>query len=270
MSMLLHPAAVMQLQKDSFHGAIESLNQAAGLQHCWDVANGQSYDGSSQTWIDTVGGYDLYRGPNGTATAADPTFNGSVDARDNSAYWSFDGGDYFTPLAGTGGNTFFNSIHKNNAIFSLACWIRFNANGSNQYIIGSSSGSTIGFGWGMASAGSAQRFLIGNGSTQSLSSTSSSGALPTGTWLFLGVAVDEGATTGVHHRNGVSDNFTSTYTSPSASNNASGLAVAAINAVPQLPLGNAARLANLTAWNRALSSADFDAIFERTRGKFGV
>lgn len=276
MSMLLHPAAVMQLQKDSIHGAIQAVNQGAGLQHCWDVANGQSYDGSSQVWTDTVAGYNLNRGADASATATDPTFNGTVNSRDGNTYWSFDGGDYFTPVAGGAGSTFIQTIHKNNAVYTISIWGRLGTHSpSNQYLIGNTQGSTsTGFFFGFSTAaglGNGRlRFAIYNGATSVLDVGGASPfALPSaGSWYFWAVSVDEVAGTGFLYQNGSVHTFTSTYASPSSSNSSNILTVGAINAV--LPLTNGSRMGNVSFWDRSLSQSDLDAIFNRTRGGYGV
>jgi len=83
-----------------------------------DATRSDSTDGSSQTWSNRTAApadsaaqtdYDFYRGANSTATTDDPTFNGSAGS--TAAYWSFDGGDFFSLKSGTN-TTFLNNLHK--------------------------------------------------------------------------------------------------------------------------------------------------------------
>lgn len=61
-----------------------------------DPADDASYDGSSQTWLDTSGnGNDFFRGVNSSVQATDPTFVGTAGSIDDDTYFTFDGGDFF-------------------------------------------------------------------------------------------------------------------------------------------------------------------------------
>lgn len=68
-----------------------------------DATISASYSGTGQTWANLVASpndganqtdYDFWLGADNTATTNDPTFNGT--AGDSGAFWSFDGGDWFT------------------------------------------------------------------------------------------------------------------------------------------------------------------------------
>ena len=76
---------------------------------CMDLttADTSSYSGSGQTWANLIAvpadgstqtAYDFYLGANGSVTSSDPTFNGTPGT--GAAYFSMDGGDYFTIAAG--------------------------------------------------------------------------------------------------------------------------------------------------------------------------
>jgi hypothetical protein len=69
-----------------------------------DASNVDSYSGSGNTWANLVEtpadgsgktDYDYQRG-NGSTASTFPTFNGTPGT--TGAYWSFDGGDYFSPI----------------------------------------------------------------------------------------------------------------------------------------------------------------------------
>lgn len=264
------------LNANSWYETIIKNGLGNGLQLCLDASDGRSYDGSSQTWSDlSSSAYHWDRGADSSATATDPTFNGSANGFSSGEYWSFDGGDYFTPTAGGGGNTFINSIHKNNAVFSIAIWARLGTHTpSNQYMFGNTQGAaSAGFFFGFSTAaglGNGRlRFAIYNGASSVYDVAASSFAVPTaGQWYLWGVSIDEAAGTGYFYQNGSSQAITPTYASPSASNSSNSLTIGAINTA--LPLTNNSRLASLATWDRSLTSAEFDILFERTRGKFGV
>lgn len=83
-----------------------------------DATLSASYPGSGETWSNLIASpadgsaqtdNDFYLGADGTADGANPTFNGS--ANDPAAYWSFDGGDYFSLKTGAN-TTFINALHK--------------------------------------------------------------------------------------------------------------------------------------------------------------
>ena len=97
-----------------------------------DATRSDSTDGSSQTWSNRTAvpadsaaqtDYDFYRGANSTATTDDPTFNGSAGSA--AAYWSFDGGDFFSIKSGAN-TTFLNNLHKTTGgadfWFAAACY----------------------------------------------------------------------------------------------------------------------------------------------------
>lgn len=83
-----------------------------------DATIADSYPGTGTTWANLTASpadgsaqtaYDFYLGNDGVTATQFPTFNGS--AGDAAAYWSFDGGDFFTLKSGA--NTdFLNNLHK--------------------------------------------------------------------------------------------------------------------------------------------------------------
>ncbi len=104
-----------------------------------DATISASYPGTGQTWSNLVPApadgsaktaYDYFLGASGTPTTDDPTFNGTAGVP--SAYWSFDGADYFKIKSGTN-TTFLNSLHKTTggSDWWMACPCRFPALGAN-------------------------------------------------------------------------------------------------------------------------------------------
>lgn len=94
-------------------------------------------DGSAQS------AYDVSLGASSGASTDDPTFNGTVGAKN--AYWAFDGGDFFQIPANT---TFLNSLHKTTGgqAFWVACAFRYKdtASGTNPAIFATSGAGIVG------------------------------------------------------------------------------------------------------------------------------
>ena len=99
---------------------------------CCDLttADVASYDGTAQTWYNLIAApadgsaqsaYDFFLGTNGSAASNDPTFNGTPGDAD--AYFSVDGGDWFT-IAG-GNTTLINGMHKTTGggVWSIGMYI---------------------------------------------------------------------------------------------------------------------------------------------------
>lgn len=241
------------------------------LQLCLDASDARSYDGSSQVWNDlSAVPYNWNRGADASATSTDPTFNGSAGGFSSGEYWSFDGGDYFTPVTGVT-NAFFQSVHKPGALFTLAAWVRLGAVGpTNQYIAGNTASRSVrGFLWGFASTNGRLRFATANGSVLFVDATATSLSVPAaGQWYFFAIAVDAAASSGRHYMNGAEHSFSPNYGAASATDGPNTLSVGATMAT--LPLTNTSRMASFAAWSTALTKAELDMIFDRTRGKFGV
>ena len=72
---------------------LQQLQLTTNLNLCVDAGDISSYDGSSQTWTDRAAGNNLFRGTTSGSEAENPTFVGTAGTP--TAYFSFDGGDYF-------------------------------------------------------------------------------------------------------------------------------------------------------------------------------
>jgi hypothetical protein len=86
-----------------------------------DAGDSSSYPGTGQTLFDLSGnGNDYYLGLTSSATATDPTFNGTAGVADEGTYFSFDGGDLFTMTAA---KTFYHPWSKAGGKFTIgAIW----------------------------------------------------------------------------------------------------------------------------------------------------
>jgi len=192
-----------------------------------DAGDASSYGGSGQTWSDVSGaGNHFYLGSGSGADGADPTFNGS--SGDLGSYWTFDGGDYFSLVAGSNPAAF-ETLHKNNAALDMGALFKMPASavGSLGLFTTRSSANDVGAQFNSEYWGSdnyRHNFFVKNGTGNAFAASPSSGEADD-QWLYYGVHIDEatGAGGGFYVLNtgykqvGGSDTFDATYTSPSAS-----------------------------------------------------
>lgn len=258
-----------------FINIIKGLGLAANLKLCLDARDPASYV-SGQSWLDRAGGgYDFFLGADGSATATDPTFTGTAGSL--SAYWAFDGGDYFT--YDTTNEAWMQNIHKDNAKWGAFFWVYLASTTGDPALAGtrSNSNSNIGFRINVA-AGTGDRLLllISNGSgTVSMNSTTNGATtdIPgTGQWFFVAVSVDEavGAGGGFIQANLSASTFTSTYGSPSASAATYTMQLGAAGNATE-PMTNGSRMAGAVMFEGvAPTQAQATDFFNATRGQFGV
>lgn len=252
--------------------AIEQLGLKNGLQICLDAADWRTLsDSSQQTLFDTSAGTanDFFRGADGSATGTDPTINGNVG--ELGCYLSFDGGDYCRKTSAN--STFLNSLHKDNATFTLLFWSYHATTSATTVGMFGTSGSTqsnvgIDLCPHDTTGGNFLRFACRRGGGNSLL-VSSALTLPATTWSLWGVSLNEATATGLFYLNGATDAFSATYSSPSSSN-ATNVADLGATGNATGPLLTGTRLAAFMAWDRALSAAEMNALFKRTRTRFGV
>jgi hypothetical protein len=252
---------------------ITGLGLSSNLKLCLDAGDSASYT-SGQSWLDLSGnGYDFFRGADGSATATDPTFNGSAGGLSASEYWSFDGGDYFT--YDSANETWMQNLHKDNALFTIAFWFYWvdPTTGSGIWGNTQANSNNIGMDIGTSTGFPICQLLVRKGSAPvAVAVNSHPGALVENAWNFVAFSVDEAAgADGSHGRTG--GNFTlrnGTMTSPSASNATYTTQIGAQGNAGIL-MKSGSRLAALMAWEgTSLSPAQTGAIFTATRGRFGV
>lgn len=250
---------------------IRRCGLTTGLKVCLDAGDANSYP-SGESWLDTSGnGYDFFRGATGAGgEASDPTFNGTAGQRSSGEYWSFDGGDYFR--YDTTNETWMQNLHKDNAKFTFIAGVQHGGTGAKSGLCGTGTGtgSAIGVNWHIL-AGNELIFAVRAGATGVFSDTST--LTPTeDVPSFVAVSLDEavGASGGFHYLNGVVDTFTSTYTSPSASNATYTLELGA-RGNGESPLLSTSRLWFFAAWESvALSQEQVNALYMGTRGRMGI
>lgn len=256
---------------ETMYESLSALGLTANLRLCLDAADFQSWPGSGQKWLDrSGGGYDFFRGADGSATTTDPTFNGSYGGLSSSEYWSFDGGDYFT--YDTTNEAWMNALHKASAAFTIAAWVWGGGSGSNN-IFATSQGNAAQVGVVFVASTSTNSVGINvfNGTGVTSKSISFGGAgYVANAWNFVCIRVDEAANSARILRNGSdSGALTATYTTPSSSASTFNAVIGAAGAGGS-PLPNGSRLGSMMIWDRALSQAEMLNLFNRTRSRFGV
>jgi hypothetical protein len=255
-------------------GLFQSI-QAAGvattnLQLCEDVADYASYTGTGQTWTDTsASATSFYRGAGSGGGGDDPTFNGTAGALDANTYWSFDGGDYFTPVSGAN-PAWIEPFHKTNATFTIVAALYHPSGGVGGAVIGDRAAvSPTGFAFSVTSANKVNIAIYSAGSTV-LNDTSFALSLNVDAWNIIGVSLDGagGVTDGFEFINGATETFDPSFVG--SVSNANAVACIASYGNGASPLQSGSRLAWIAVFNTDLSAAQMQAIYTQTRGRFGI
>lgn len=200
---------------------LRRLGLTTGLQACYDAGHESSYSGSGQTWNDLTGnGNHLYLGPDGSATAADPTFSGTAGRRSVAENFSVDGADYFR--LSVANPTWLNNIHKDNAVFTFLYWIYQTGFTGTDAHLGNNRGSLSRNGFRIRTSATTGdlNFQVSKGSGGLAIDLDMAGTNMTANqWTMVGISLDEsiGANGAFSFMNGVSALHTSTYTTPTAS-----------------------------------------------------
>lgn len=245
---------------------LRRLNLTTGLRLCLDAGDEYSYL-SGQSWLDrSSGAHDFFLGADVDATITDPTFTGNPGSRSKETYFAHDGGDYFT--YDTTNETWMNSLHKDNAVFTLLMWAYLTSVTSVRMAGMASASTSTGIMWGTSVGGLLnQSIFTGSGTAGAFNGA----AVPLNSWALLGWSHNEavGASGAISFVSGVPTFATSTYTTPSASDGTSTMKIGGRgDGANNVPSGS--RIAMFSAWDVALTSAQLAAYFQATRGRFGV
>lgn len=242
---------------------IDLLGLGTDLKSAVDAGDATSYT-SGETWTDLSGNaLDFFRGADGSPGTDGPGFNGSAGGLSSSEYFTFDGNQYFTKDASNG--TFVNSIHQDNATFTLA-EIVYLAAGQNA-LAGTCGDpdTTIGFTWHVTTGSGMQFSVRKNGvvfNKVSSTAVSSSG------WRFLCISYSEVAGSGHFRINGSTNTISGNYSAPSASSATNTLTLGRTEAGAKI-MANGSRMAVSMMWNRALSTTETGQLYSAFGGRFG-
>jgi len=260
-------------QPSTLLAAIQGIGLASNLKLCLDGGDALSYS-SGQTWADRSGqGTDFYRGSGSGSDAADPTFNGN--AGNPSSYWSFDGGDYFSLVAGSN-PSWVEPFHKDGATFTIMAAVYAVATGATgrAFLSDNGTGSIVGFTFGHSGATPNLFLQVGNASgAASALNVGAAANMTANAWNIIGVSVNEngGASAGIFSTNGTTETFNPAYTSPSAASASSLLKVAADGVASAGSMfASGSRLGFVCALNAALTAGQMQSIFGQMRGRYGI
>lgn len=276
--LLVAPPSFRRNSNTKMIDELTNLGLKTSLVCCLDAGDSASYDGSSQTWNDVSGNSNsFFRGATSGATSTDPTFHGTAGNKSSSEYFQTDGGDAFWQASSL---TFMNAWHKDNAAFTMAGWC---------YIPTSGSSPSLGFfcNWRANSDLGVRVFLSasptmvmmnasGSGSGQAF--TTSSNLTLLDQWQFAVVSFSEGSGTSFAQINATAELMTSDdYSSPSSTTAPFGVAIMGIPNLAGTGLNTGAfqcadgqRINSLMAWSRAISQSEALALYNATKGKFGL
>lgn len=245
------------MQPKYLYEIIKKLGLTSNLNVCLDVADPRSYDGSSQTWTDLTGNSNNYfRGPDVSATAKDPTFNGTANRWLDTTYFSFDGGDLFKE---TTDQSFADNWHKNNG----ACTIL-----AVYYPINKAATTSL---WYTQCTGLLVRNtrvlrFAHNIDNSTLETNDSTATLTASTWNFIAAAFDEATTSLDLHINSTVEAKTPTAsTSTIAPTDA--YRFSGNDDTPTAPAENGERLACFAAWSTKISSTNVQLIYTALKSR---
>lgn len=262
--MSLKHLAALDSGKPTLVQTLSGLGLASNLQIALDAGDPASYT-SGQKWLDLSGnGQDFFLGADGTASSADPTFV----AGGRRSYFSFDGGDYFT--YDTTNETWMDSLHKDNAAFTVAQWI-FRVPGQAAGLWGDNAVGTLtnhGVDFRLAASNICQ-LIVANGSGVTARTISSTATAASAQWYFIAMSVDEAGNAYTFQLNSTQEAGAASYSSPSSSAASQAFNIGARGAAGT-PLSSGHRMASSAIWTRALTAAELNLFFNATRGAFGV
>ncbi len=259
--------------------AITSASATANLQFALDAGDINSYSGSGDKWIDTSGnGQDFFRGPDGTTNGQEPTFNGVAGAITVNEYFESDGNDFFR--YDQANEPWMETLHKDGALFSTCMWIFPTT--LTMHLLSSYAGFAATPGIRMFADSSGPNILTWNilgGGFHPLFALSQANTMTTGAWQFIGLSFNEnGGNVSFMYRNGATVQMSSPGTGFTFNGNASSPSGAAAtgpfeigtNGSGTFPQNAGNRFAAIGCWDTPLTVADFDSIFNSTRGRFGL
>jgi len=254
----------------TFLRLLQQLGLTTNLELCLDAGDAASYT-SGQKWLDTSeNGYDFFRGVDGSAASDDPTFNGSAGGLSASEYWGLDGGDLFK--LDQANPTWVENIHKDNAAFTFAFWVYFASHAGPQEIVYTSHVATGLVGFQIYAINANLAVDVAKGVTSDAMSVQvvTDAVFSTSAWEFGAISGNEATGDWILQINGTQQSWSSvTYVSPSASAASNALTLCSRTA-GTFPLEAGARFAQIAGFSTMLNAAQLNAIFQATRGRFGV
>lgn len=214
--------------------------------------------------------HSWHLGGGGSLNSEDPTPHGEAGGMSREEYYEFDGTQFFTRVGAT--NTAeIESLHKDGALLTAVGMIWIDNLAASHGVFGTNGGDldSIGVGLSIPTTG-LLRFRASNGSGVAALSVTSTAALIAGRWNFFAVSIDEAANVSRFNINGVASISTGTYASPSAANASFLMELASLGNDATTPLRAGDRLAQLAMFTSAMSADELEAIWQRSRVRFGI
>lgn len=242
----------------TFHQLLTDLSLTTNLIVCLDAGDSSCYDGTSQTWTDRVGSFNMFRGTTSGSEATDPTFNGVAGAATAAEYFSSDGDDLFKETAA---HNYSDNWHKNNGVFSMIALYYIGTKSVVSRVwdnTGAAAGSD-GVAWEITSSRKLQ-LRISKDNVGTIETLTSTAGLSADSWNFAGVSYNEADTSMVFAMNGTTETpgpLTSSATNAKASN----IRIGARNDTPATDMESGERIAIFAAWSSKLTTTNFTDIY---------
>jgi hypothetical protein len=255
----------------SLYSTIVKLGLSSNLQLCLDAGDAESYDGTSQKWLDrSGGGYDFFRGTDGTSQASDPTFNGTAGNVSSSEYFSGDGADYFSYDSTI--ETWMQNLGKTGNSVTVFAHVYVPSN--NRVTIFGTASDTASHGAVFNYSETATQMLYAVCRSDGSAFISYGGVGPTLSPPFL-AAVGFAMTLGTSqdytiHYNGTNYNGTSAASPAVSSTNPSNNMKIFARGNTSLISASGSRIYDLAIWSSKLADADITALHEATRDRYGL
>ncbi len=260
-----------------------------------DAGDINSYAGTGQTWSNTVVSpadsasqtdYDFALGADTLAGSDDPAFTGTAGASSANEAFEFHQADIMA-LVASGNTTFLESLHKDNAAFTLEFWFTtpvlfpnnkrfmvFNTTSNTPTTSGTGMQIRLNDGGGSSSYPGFRVYNAGNEVIGIISDT----VLAANTTYMWAISVDE-AGNGFMYRNGAYDQvsaantFAATYGSGGYTAPASGTSTVKAqigDTDTDYALDHYFDLHKIRAYNTNLTKAQLDINWASTKGRFGL
>jgi hypothetical protein len=251
-SQLMAPAA-----SKSYLGNLTDAGQLSSLSLVLDAGDASSWPGGGTQWSDLSGQGNHYA----TLASGLPVFNGQVGARSANEYFAAgDGGFCFGE---TTAQSFAESYHLNSALFSLFALVRVGPiadDGTTIFATATGSFTSRGIIWALSpsTAGFTMSLWVTRGASPVAYEVdlTSPEILPDGRWHAVGVSINEAAGS-----NGALFFVDGTVIGPQSATYANPATGAATSANSIWQTDTTSHLSGLFAWNRALTAANFSAIY---------
>ena len=244
-----------------------------------DATQVASYPGTGQTWRNLVASpsdsatqtsYDFYLGATSSATTDDPTFNGTAGAA--SAYFSFDGGDYFDAVS-MPTTTLLRNLHRTDSSRPVTFGFAFRTPGmltQSRLISTANSSANHGISFRMNTNGSVDCLQSNASGSFDQKSVLPNGSLIANTDYLLLIALNAGSTGGEKRwlNTSTSSAWNASFAPLTGSTNASGACIGAQTGHANA-LGNGTRLYGVYLFNEILDNTKAASVIAALNTRHG-